>query len=95
MDRSSSRGRGSTRGLAGAALVESGDVVLSIGEGVITDRHIVGEGGEVVLGRVPGRTAEADVTVFKSLGMAVEDVVAADLVLRRAIEQGSGAELML
>ena len=78
-----------------AALVESGDVVMSIGEGRITDRHIVGEVGEVVLGRVPGRTAADEITVFKSLGMAVEDVVAADLVLRRAIEQGSGVELML
>ena len=37
----------------------------------------------------------SDVTIFKSLGMAVEDVVAADLVLSRAIELGSGAELVL
>ena len=40
-----------------------------------------GELGEVVLGRVDGRKSDADVTVLKSLGMAVEDVVAADLVL--------------
>lgn len=78
-----------------AALVESGDVVLGIGEGRFTDRHVLGELGEVVLGRVPGRQSGHEVTVFKSLGMAVEDVVAADLVLQRAIEQGSGAELTL
>ena len=63
---------------------------MGISEGRFTDSHIVGELGEIVLGRTPGRTADADITVFKSLGMAVEDVVAADLVLRRAIETGSG-----
>ena len=54
-----------------------------------------GEIGELVLGRVAGRTADADVTIFKSLGMAVEDVVAADLVFRRASETGAGTELTL
>jgi alanine dehydrogenase len=78
-----------------AALVESGDVVLGMAEGRFTERHVLGELGEVVLGRLPGRQTSAEVTVFKSLGMAVEDVVAADLVLQRAIEQGSGAELTL
>ena len=51
--------------------------------------------GELVLGRVPGRDAAGDVTIFKSLGMAVEDVVAADLVFRRASESGAGTELTL
>jgi alanine dehydrogenase len=78
-----------------AALVESGDVVIGMAEGRFTDAHIVGELGQVVLGRAPGRATDAEVTVFKSLGMAVEDVAAADLVLRRAIETGSGAELTL
>lgn len=78
-----------------AALVESGDVVLGIREGRFTDGHVRGELGEVVLGRVAGRATTGEVTIFKSLGMAVEDVVAADLVLQRAIEQGSGAELTL
>ena len=78
-----------------AALVESGDIVQAIREGLVTERHIAGELGEVVLGRAPGRPDAAEVTIFKSLGMAVEDVVAADLVLRRAVERGSGAELTL
>jgi ornithine cyclodeaminase len=78
-----------------AALVESGDIVQGMREGRFTESHIVGEVGQVVLGRAPGRTGAGDVTVFKSLGMAVEDVVAADLVLSRAVEQGSGAELAL
>jgi ornithine cyclodeaminase len=78
-----------------AALVESGDVVLGIREGRFTEAHLAGELGQVVLGRTPGRTGAAEVTVFKSLGMAVEDVVAADLALRRAVETGSGTELTI
>jgi len=78
-----------------AALVESGDVVMGIREGRFTESHIGGEIGQVVLGRAGGRNSASEVTIFKSLGMAVEDVVAADLVLSRAIELGSGAELVL
>jgi alanine dehydrogenase len=78
-----------------AALVEAGDVVLNIAAGLFSESHIRGEIGELVLGRVAGRTSPDDITVFKSLGMAVEDVVAADLVFRRAAESGAGTELML
>lgn len=78
-----------------AALVESGDVVMGIKEKRFDDKHLAGELGEVVLGRVNGRQSANEITVFKSLGMAVEDVVAADLVLRRAVETGAGTELTL
>lgn len=78
-----------------AALVESGDVVMNISEGLFDASHVRGEIGELVLGRVAGRASDGDVTIFKSLGMAVEDVVAADLVFRRASETGAGTELTL
>lgn len=78
-----------------AAVVESGDIVQGIREGRFETTHIAGEIGELVLGRVGGRTSHEEVTVFKSLGMAVEDVVAADLVFRRAVEQGAGTTLTL
>ena len=78
-----------------AALVESGDVVIGVREGRFSEAHVAGELGEVVLGRVTGRTTDDEVTIFKSLGMAVEDVVAADLVFRRAVETGAGTELTL
>lgn len=78
-----------------AALVESGDVVQGMAEGRFDKDHVRGELGEVVLGRVQGRTSRSDITIFKSLGMAVEDVVAADLALRRAVEAGVGTELTL
>ena len=78
-----------------AALVESGDVVMNVAAKLFDESHIRGEIGELVLGRVAGRASADDITVFKSLGMAVEDVVAADLVFRRASESGAGTELTL
>jgi ornithine cyclodeaminase len=78
-----------------AAIVESGDVVMNIAAKLFGESHIRGELGELVLGRVEGRQSADDITVFKSLGMAVEDVVAADLVFRRATESGAGTELTL
>jgi ornithine cyclodeaminase len=78
-----------------AAVIESGDVVIGMREGRFNQDHIAGELGELVLERVKGRTSTDQVTIFKSLGMAVEDVVTADLVFRRAIETGAGTELNL
>jgi ornithine cyclodeaminase len=77
------------------ALVESGDVVMGIAEHRFGPDHIAGELGELVLGRIPGRRSEHEITVFKSLGMAVEDVLAADLVYRRAVETGVGSHQVL
>ncbi|MBI1873620.1 MAG: ornithine cyclodeaminase family protein [Acidobacteria bacterium] len=76
------------------ALAESGDVVMGIAEGRFTASHISGELGEVVAGRVPGRLND-EMTIFKSLGMAVEDVVAADLAYRQARERDIGTLLEL
>lgn len=78
-----------------AAVVEAGDIVMNIAAGLFDASHIRGEIGELVLGRVPGRASRNEITIFKSLGMAVEDVVAADLVFRRASESGAGTELTL
>jgi alanine dehydrogenase len=78
-----------------AALLEAGDVVRNIADGLFDASHIRGEIGEVVLGRISGRNSNTDITIFKSLGMAVEDVVSADLVFRRAAEAGAGTELAL
>jgi ornithine cyclodeaminase len=77
-----------------AALVESGDVVLGIKEGRFGPDHVFAELGEVVNGAA-GRASDTQVTVFKSLGLAVEDVTAADLVYRRAVDRHVGRELEL
>jgi alanine dehydrogenase len=78
-----------------AALVESGDIVQGIREQRFDASHVAGELGEVLLGRVAGRRDRDEVTIFKSLGMAVEDVAAADLVYRRAEDTGAGTALEL
>jgi alanine dehydrogenase len=77
-----------------AALVESGDVVMAIKEGRFTADHILAELGELAAG-APGRLRDDDITIFKSLGLAVEDVTAADLAWRRATERGIGQTLAL
>jgi ornithine cyclodeaminase/alanine dehydrogenase-like protein (mu-crystallin family) len=77
-----------------AALVESGDVVLGIQEGRFATNHILAEIGELVAGTA-GRRSDTEVTIFKSLGLAVEDVTAAELAYHRAVERGIGAELAL
>ena len=79
-----------------AALVESGDVVLGIQEGRFTAAHLVAELGELLAdAATPARRSDTEVTVFKSLGLAVEDVTAADLAYRRAVERNVGQELTL
>ena len=76
-----------------SALAESGDVVMGIQEGRFTADHIAGELGEIPA--AGGRQSDTEVTIFKSLGLAVEDVTAADLAYRRAVERGIGQELEL
>jgi len=78
-----------------AALAESGDIVQSIAEGLFSAAHIRAELGDVAAGRAPGRSSPAEVTLFKSLGQAIEDLVAADLAYRRASQAGRGIRLTL
>ena len=76
-----------------SALQESGDVVQAIREGRFTAQHIAAELGEVVANPKLGRTSPGEVTIFKSLGLAVEDVVSAELVYRRALQSGVGVQI--
>lgn len=73
-----------------AALSEPGDIVIPIRSGAITPSHIRAELGEVAAGTRPGRTSEDEITVFKSVGSAVQDIVIARLVLRAAESRGLG-----
>jgi ornithine cyclodeaminase len=73
-----------------SAMNEAGDILVPLREGAIGDDHIVGELGEVAIGRVAGRRTADEVTLFKSLGLAIEDLAAAHHVWRRAIETGVG-----
>jgi ornithine cyclodeaminase/alanine dehydrogenase-like protein (mu-crystallin family) len=76
-----------------AALVESGDIVKPIREGRFGEDHVAAEIGDVINGTKAGRTGEREVTLYKSLGLAVEDVTAAGLAFRRAAAKGMGLTL--
>jgi len=76
-------------------LNESGDFLLAKQEGAIGDDAILGEIGEVASGSIVGRASDADITLYNSLGVAVEDLAAATLVLKNARERGIGARVAL
>src|SRR3954470_18325174 len=73
---------------------EAGDYLLAVKEGAIAGPdHIAAELGEVFTGMHPGRTSRDEITLFKSLGIAMEDLAAGEYVLRKAREQGVGSEV--
>lgn len=63
-----------------AAVVEAGDYLLALQEGAISEEHILGEVGQVLAGKLPGRVSEADITIFEALGQALQDLIAANYV---------------
>lgn len=75
-----------------AALAEAGDVLVPIEEGVLSPAAIAGELGDVLAGQVPGRIGD-EVSVFKSLGLPIEDAVACEEIYRRAVERGMGEQI--
>lgn len=76
-----------------SAEAEAGDYRSAVAEGAIGPDHIRGEIGEVLIGAAPGRSSPDELTIFRSLGLAVEDLAAAEYVVRRARETGTGTEV--
>ena len=76
-----------------STLNEAGDYLFPAREGAIGPEHIRAELGEVLTGAHPGRTAETELTIFKSLGLAVEDLAAAELAVGSARAAGAGTEV--
>ncbi len=76
-----------------STLNESGDFLMARDDGSITDESIVAEIGEILLGSAEGRGADGEITLFKSLGLAVEDIAAADLVYRNALDSNAGTAM--
>jgi ornithine cyclodeaminase len=72
---------------------EAGDFLLPRAEGAIGDAHLLGEIGEVFLGRIEGRVSPDDITIYESLGVAVEDLASAHAIHRRALRTGQGTWL--
>lgn len=78
-----------------SALAEAGDVLIPMEEGAFTADHIQGDLGEVLMGAVAGRESPADVTLFKSLGLAIEDLAAARHIYEKGVALGTGVWVSL
>lgn len=78
-----------------SALNESGDYLLAAKEGVVTPENIIGEIGELLIGSKQGRTSPSEITLFKSLGLAIEDVACADYLYKRATAENLGTWVSL
>ncbi len=73
-----------------STLNEAGEFLIPKNEGMIDDDHIVGEIGEILLGKVQGRTSPGQITMFKSLGIAIEDLASAHHIFNKAQEKNLG-----
>ncbi len=78
-----------------STLNEAGDFLFPKKEGAIGDDHIQGEIGDILLGKISGRETDEEITLFKSLGIAVEDLAAAHHVYVTAVENGMGTLVKL
>ena len=77
------------------ALAETGDLIIPLQDGTITEDHIIGELGGLALGEFDGRTSADEVTFFKTVGNAVQDMAVGAFAVRAAQEQGIGQEIDL
>lgn len=78
-----------------SAMTEAGDVLIPLSEGAISVGHIQGEIGGVLMGAETGRESAQDVTVFKSLGLAIEDLAAARHIYEKGVALGTGVWVSL
>jgi ornithine cyclodeaminase/alanine dehydrogenase len=78
-----------------AATSRSGEVCIPLAEHAITEHHIHAELGELVIGNRPGRTREDGITLFNSVGLAIQDIVTASRLLDAAEAQGIGSQIDL
>jgi len=74
----------------GSALAQAGELLHAIKSGRVTEAHIVAEIGEVLSGSAPGRCSADEVTIYKSLGVAAQDLAAATFVYQRAVALDKG-----
>ncbi|HML06091.1 MAG TPA: alanine dehydrogenase [Methanobacterium sp.] len=71
----------------------SGEINIPVHEGLVRRSDIVGKIGDVIIGSVPGRTSDEEITVFDSTGLAVQDIVTAWNVYEKAVKQGIGQKM--
>jgi ornithine cyclodeaminase len=73
-----------------SALNEAGDFIIPKNEGKLDATHIRGELGAVLLGQIDGRTSSNEITLFKSLGLAIEDLASANHIYKKIVEKNAG-----
>lgn len=73
-----------------AIMAECGDILLAVKEKSISENHIHGEIGEILAGTKSGRSSAGEITLYKSVGIAIQDVATASLIYRKALERGVG-----
>ena len=73
-----------------AQAVHSGEVNVPISQGVLKPEGIYGQIGEIMIGKIPGRTSREEITIFDSTGLAIQDVATGSLVYQRALDAGLG-----
>jgi ornithine cyclodeaminase/alanine dehydrogenase len=73
-----------------ANMAEAGDLLIPIAEGAVTEDHVYANLGDLVTGAKPGRESNEEITLFKSCGLAVQDVATATVVYKSALEKGVG-----
>ena len=73
-----------------AVMEESGDILIPLKEGIITEADITGEIGDVILGNIAGRENDDEIIVFKSVGIGVQDLMAAKTIYENAAEKEIG-----
>lgn len=78
-----------------SCLTEAGDILIPIQEGAINKEHIYAELGEIILQEKPSRTSDTDITVFKSVGNAIQDLMTANQILISAEELNLGTKISL
>ena len=76
-----------------ACLEEAGDIIIPISEGAVTKDHIYAELGDIILGRRLGRISDSEITLFKSVGLAIQDAATASRAFRLAVEKNVGSNL--
>ncbi|MET3644116.1 ornithine cyclodeaminase family protein [Streptococcus gallinaceus] len=74
-------------------LAEAGDILEPIKKGLLTKEDYTGELGDLLLGNIHGRQSKEDITVFKSVGSAVLDIVTAQIIVEKAIKNGIGTQI--
>jgi len=76
-------------------LKESGDLIIPIREGIILENHIEGEIGDYILKKTEGRRSEDEITIFKSVGVAIQDFVVATQIYELAVRESFGQDIDL